>query len=835
MSSCEIIAVPVFEPRGTDTASDSAGMRSLVSQLRYTVRLLLKSPGFTVPAVLVLALGIGANTAIFSLVNGVLLKPLPYPKADRLMAIRQTVPGFDSFPLDYPDYLDFRRQQKSFEDLGAFYGDRFTISGQGDPELISGMYETGSLFKVFGRPFLLGGPFGETEDKSETRAVVVISEHLWKAKFQQDPKVVGASLTLDGRRYEIVGVTPPQANEGGGADVYLPLTQFPYLHDLETNRGGHVLGVIGRLKDTVTLLQARTDLEAISKRLNADYPTTNTKVGIRLIPYLDWVVGDYSASLWLLEGSVVCLLLITCANVANLIIGRALGRRTEVMIRAALGASRKRLFAQLLLETLVLVLVGGILGLVLGFFGMHLIKLACPENISRFQEVATDGASLIFVLSASVGTALLAGVLPALAGSNADLTPALGEGGERSATGSPLRRQKQSFLVAGQVALTFVLLTAAGLLTRSYQALHDTPLGFNPRHILIGDIYLRGSKYPDTTKCRLAWDTILDRLARLPGVNGAAVNTDLPFRSGAAILFGVEGQPDPEPGKEPAAEPQLVSANYFSVLGIPLLRGRTFGNQDQPDSERVVIISNSIARQFFFGQDPIGKQLNDLGDKVGQKNVLYTIVGVVPDVEHNSPDAQHAMFQTYYPYSQTPDAMDLGTVVLSVEQQPDSVLPAVRKTIASIDPDLPFSGGARFDQLIEKGFAGRHLSMLVVSLFSGGALILATVGLYAVLSYSVSQRRREMGVRIALGARAHNILRLVVSQGLRIGAIGLLMGVLAAAILARLIEGTLYHVPGTDPLTFLTAASILCLAALVACLFPAIRATRVDPIKALRE
>jgi putative ABC transport system permease protein len=810
-------------------------MRSLITHLRYTVRLLIKSPGFTVPAVLVLALGIGANTAIFSLVNGVLLKPLPYPKADRLMSVSQSVPGFDSFPLDYPDYLDFSRQQKSFANLGAFYGDRFTVTGRGQAELISGLYVTGSLFKVLGRPFLLGSPFGGTEDKSETRAVAVISEHLWKAKFQKDPRVIGATLLLDGRPYEIVGVTPPQANEGGDPDVYLPLIQFPYLHDLETSRGSHFLGVIGRLKDPVTLPQARADLKAISKRLSADYPSTNAKVGVGLIPYLDWVVGDYSASLWLLEASVVCLLMITCANVANLLIARAQDRRREVMIRVALGASRNRLFAQLMLETLVLALVGGILGLVLGFWGVHLIKLAGPENVSRFQEITIDGVSLIFVTSVTVGTALLAGILPAFAGSNADLTPALGEGDERSGRGSRISHKKQSFLVVGQVALTFALLTAAGLLTRSYQAIHDTPLGFNPKRIVVGDIYLRGTKYSNTAKCRLAWDAILDRFAHLPGVRGAALNTDLPFRSGSATLFGVEGQPDPEPGKEPAAEPQVVSPNYFSLLGIPLLLGRTFGNQDRPDSKPVVIISNSIAQQFFSGQDPIGKQLSNLGDNVGEKRILYTIIGVVPDVEHNSPDAQHARFQLYYPYTQIDYAMDSGTLVLSVEQEPSSMLETVRKTIASIDPDLPFSGGAAFEQLVEKGFAGRRLSMLVVTLFSGAALLLAAVGLYAVLSYSVTQRRREMGVRIALGAQVYHILQLVLTQGLRIGVIGLLIGALATAILARLIRGLLYQVPSTDPVAYLAAASILCLATLIACLFPAIRATRVDPIKALRD
>jgi putative ABC transport system permease protein len=784
---------------------------------------------------LILALGIGANTAIFSLVNGVLLKPLPYPQPDRLMSISQTIPGFDKFAVDYPDYVDFRREQRSFDELGAYQGDSFTITGRGEAELIRGIYASGSLFKVLGRPFLLGGPFRETEDRSETRAVVVISERLWKTKFQQDLKVIGTTVSLDGRGYEIVGVTPPEASEGSAIDLYLPLTQSPYFHDLETFRGSHLLTVVGRLKDTVMPLQARADLKAISQQLSAQYPATNTKVGVELVSYLDSVVGDYSASLWLLEASVGCLLLITCANVANLLITRVQGRRREVRIRAALGASRMRLFAQLLLETLILVLLSGILGLVLAFWGVHLIKLVCPGDISRFREIALDKGSLIFVFCITVCTAVLAGVLPALAGSNTDITPALAEGGERSGTAGPLRQRKQVLLIVGQVALTFVLLTTACLLARSYQALQETPLGFSPHHILTGDIYLRGNQYADATKCRAVLGTILDKLRRLPGVTGSALNTNLPFKRGGALVFAVAGQPDPEPGQEPAAQPQIISSDYFSVLGIPLLRGRAFSDKDQLDRERVVIINKSIADHFFPGQDPIGKQLDDLGDKFGMTRIFYTIVGVAPDVEHNNPEAQHATFQIYYPYGQNPDPTDAETLVLSIEQDPNAILPAVRKAIALVDPDLPFSDAASFEQLIEKGSAGRRLSMLVVSLFSGGALLLATVGLYAVLSYSVSQRVREIGVRIALGAQAQNILRLVITQGIRIGAIGTLIGALVAIILARLIQGLLYQVPGTDPVSFIAAAAVLCLAAVLACLLPALRATRVNPIKALRE
>lgn len=810
-------------------------MRSLISHLQFTIRLLLKSPGFTFPAVLILGLGIGANTAIFSLVNGVLLKPLPYPKADRIMDIYETVPGFNKFTVDYPDYLDFSREQRSFDSLAAFRRDSFTITGRGEPGLVSGVYTSGSLFQTFGRPFLLGSPFVDTEGKPETRLVVVISERLWRAKFQQDPNALGSTLPLNGRGFEIVGVTPPQANEQGAIDVYLPLAFYPYFHVFETNRGGHVLNVVGRLKDPVTPEVARAELEAINQRLKAQYPATSTGVGVGLIPYLDSVVGDYSASLWLLETTVGCLLLITCANVANLLLARFQERRREVSIRAALGASRKRLFSQLLLETLVLTLGGGILGLVLAFWGVRVIKLLCPVDIPRFQEIAVDNGALIFVLSITVCTALIAGVLPALASSGADLAPALAASGQRTGTAGPLRQKKQAYLVAGQVALTFVLLTAACLLLRSYQILHDAPLGFEPRHILTGDIYLRSSKYSDTAKCRAALDAILEKLRRLPGVSGAALNDDLPFKGRGAMAFGVAGQPDPEPGQEPTMEPQLISGDYFSVLGIPLLRGRTFGNQDQRGKERVVIISKSIADHLFKGQDPIGKQLDDLADKVGATRGFYTIVGVVPDVEHNSPESQRASFQAYFPYPQDPDPTDAVALLLSSEQDPTGILPAVRKAIASIDPDLPFANAASFDQLVENAYASRRLSMLVVSLFSGGALLLASVGLYAVLSYSVSQRRREIGVRIALGAEAQNILRLVVFEGLRICIIGILLGASAALILSHFIQGLLYKVSGTDPVTLLTAAGVLCLAALAACLFPAFRATRVSPILALRE
>jgi putative ABC transport system permease protein len=738
-------------------------------------------------------LGIGANTAIFSLVNGVLLKPLPYPKPDRLISVYATVPGFNNFGLAYPDYLDFRRDQKSFVGLSGYSVDSFTLTGRGEAELISGIYASGSLFRVLGRPFLLGAPFGETEDKSEVRPVVIISEHLWETKFRKDPKVLGESMSLNGRSLEIIGVTPAQANEWGKVDVFVPLTQSSYFQDLENTRGAFGFTAVGRLKDGVTLERARQDLEAINRRLAAQYPATNNAVGIRLVPYLDSVVGDYTAGLWLLELSACCLLLITCANVANLLIARMQDRRREMTIRAALGASRLQLIAQLFLETSMLTLIGGILGLILAFWAIDSIRSLCPNDITRFQEIELDQGSLIFVIGITVCTAMLAGVLPALAGAKADVAPALGEGGERTATAGPLRQKKQAFLVGGQVALTFVLLTGAGLLARSYQILLGAPLGFKTHRILTGDINLTTSKYSDAQKSRTLFKTVLDELRHLPGVSGAALTTGLPFKTGGSMLFGVVGQPDPELGHEPTTMPQWISNDYFSILGIPLLRGRAFSDQDQADKERVVIVNESLDHHFFPGQDPIGKQLHDLGDRVGSKRRFLTIIGVVPDLEHNNPETQQASFQTYYPYTQL-GALNTATLVVAFKNDATALLLAIRKAIASIDPDLPLSSVAPFDEVVGKAFVARRLSLLAVGFFSTTALVLAAVGLYAVLSYSVNQRKREVGVRIALGAQTWNIMQLIMSQGFRIIMVGLGAGVAGSLVTARFIEGMLYKV-----------------------------------------
>ncbi len=813
-------------------------MNTLISHLRYTIRVLLKSPGFTVTIILILGLGIGANTAIFSLINGVVLRPLPYPAADRLMLFVQTLQNFDTVPLGYADYLDFSGGQHSFENLTVYDNNDFTLTGQGDPERISGLYVTGTFFKVLGRPFLIGRPFGETDDKPDAANVAVVSEHLWRTHFHSDPKIVGSSLTVDGRSFQVVGVTRGQADETGKADLYVPVSHDPLFERYKSIRGAHSFVSIGRLADGITLQQAYADLQVINQNLAARYPVTNSGFGVRLMPYLDGVVGSYSGLLFLLEAAVTCLLLITCANIANLLLGRTQMRRKEITIRAALGAGRLRLVLQLLAENLLLAVVGGALGLAIAFLAVDAIKAFGPD-IARFQETRVDSASLLFVLGISLFTAFLFGLFPAWIASKANLAYTLKDEGERGGTAGPQRQRSQAFLVGGQVALASILLIGAGLLARSFQVLQNIPLGFNPQNVLTTDIFLADAKYADESKSAAFFDTLLDKVAHLPGVTAAAINNNLPFHGQNVNGFGVAGQPDPDMAHMPLLDPQFISSGYFHALGIPLLRGRVFDEQDRAGKQRVAIVNESIAQRYFAGEDPIGKQIHDMNDISGLQRNYFTIVGVVGNVQFDNPESQQTPLQAYYPYAQGTNALDSiidsGTLVVRTQGDPLAIAKTVRKVIAEIDPEVSVASPTTFDDLVSKTFAIRRIATVIVSLFSTAALFLAAIGLYAVLSYSVIQRTREIGVRMALGAQTTNILRLVVRQGLQIVLLGLIVGIVVALTLTQFIGTVLYGVSTADPVALGISVLVLGLAALLACLLPAVQATRINPITALRE
>ncbi len=814
-------------------------MRSLISHLRLTIRLLLKSPGFTITAIVILGLGIGANTAIFSLINGVLLKPLPYPEEGRLVRIYQPTQDVPRMNVAYSDYVDFRAGQHTLRDLALIQFDDFQVTGDAEPERIDGAYVTGNFFAVMGRAFLLGRPFGEKEEKVAAY-VVVLTDALWRKRFNGDPKVIGRSITLNGRSFEIIGITPPQANEIERSDLYIPFTLDPRYKDVSSRRSGHMFDCIGRLKDGVTIDQAQADYEVITRNLVTQYPDTSAPFGIKLVPLLDSAVSAYSTTLWLLGGAVVCLLLITCANTANLLLARARERTKEITVRAALGASRVRLLIQLLSESLLLAFLGGAAGLLTACWGVSLIKLLDPGQITRLQTISIDGTSLLFVFGLTLVTALLFGLLPALVLSRTNLASTLRDEGGRTGTAGRQRHRSQSILVIGQVALASVLLIGAGLLLRSFLALQSVSLGFNSDHILVADVYLASAKYNDEEKRKAFFDSLLDKARQMPGVIDAGLNDGIPFgaNSDHETLI-IAGQPVTDVSRLPWMIHQIVSPGYFRALGIRLLKGRVFDDRDQPNTENVVIINQSIAERLFAGQDPIGKQLDDMGHLFNRPRHLTTIVGVVANVQHNDPEIQQTPFQAYFPYNQPAGGFGrvayFETLVLHTSVDPQSMTSALRKTVATIDPDLPLANVGTYNDLIAKSFTTNRLSLIVVTLFSGVALLLAAIGLYAVLSYSVSLRIREIGVRMALGAEATNIIKLVTYQGLRIIGVGLIIGLGAGIILGQMIGSVLYGVSASDPTALFTGTMVLALAALLACLLPAFRATRIDPITALRE
>jgi putative ABC transport system permease protein len=813
-------------------------MRSLISHLRYTLRLLLKSPGFTVTAILILGLGIGANTAIFSLVNGVLLKPLPYPNADRLFHLYRTFKNDNTSGFDYPDFADYCTAQHSFSGLAAFGSDWFHLTGRGPAQQIPGLYVSGAFFEVMGRPLILGRPLDEADDRPGSAAVVVLSEQLWRSHFNSDPNIIGTSIVLNSRSFQVVGITPGQADEEFSVELYAATNQDPdFAPNKKIRRGAPYYECVGRLRAGVTLPQAQAELEVIQQNLIAMYPATDAGYGIRIAPYLEGVVSDYSTTVWLLEAAVACLLLITCANVANLLLARAQERLKEVTIRAALGASRSRLVAQLLTESVLLSFGGAILGIGIAVWSLHAIKTADSSDIPRVQEVTIDNGSLAFVLLVMLVTALASGLLPAWTGSSVNLASALNREGERAGTSSH-RQRSQAISVAVQVALSCLLLTGASLLMRSLQAIQSVSLGFRTDHILTAEVYLADAKYPTQPACNVFFDKLLARAQELPGVMSAALVNDLPFSGGfGKNAFGIVGQPDPLLKDMPISRSQIVSIDYFRTLGIPLLCGRLFNGQDGPDKENVIVVTNEFAARFFPGQDPIGKQIHDV-NSIGLKPNIYTIVGIVPEIQHDRPDFPRASYQVYFLYSQSPYAPRITndfTLVLHTQNDPRALVSDLRETLAGIDPSLPLTSIYPFDQVIYDSFASRRLQMTLVGVFSVAALVLAVVGLYGVLSYSVTVRKRELSVRMALGAQPGSILNLIIRHGFKIAGIGLFIGLLGALMLSSLLETMLFNVPALDPVSFGGSVLVLGLATFLACLIPAWRATRIDPIKALRE
>jgi predicted permease len=816
-------------------------MRDLFGVLRYTARLLLKSPGFTITAVLILGFGIGVNTAIFSLINAVILKPLPFPEPSQLVQISQPYQN-DAFEwVDYPDYVDIAAAQHAFESLAVATGTDLDLTGSGEPQHLRVDFVSASLFKISGLRMIIGRVFTDAEDVPNGPLIAVLSEHLWRSRFNADPEIVGKNITLGDNSFQVIGVVPAQVNDWGppGVDVYAPANAVAPVGFFGSDRGYplelrdlHYFFCVGRLRAGFTLSQAQADLDVIHHDLVHRYPTTQG-YGLRVTPLLDGMVYNYSGTTGLLAAAAGLLLLISSANIGNLLFARGLQRGREMMIRTALGATRRQLIGQALSETLLLSSFGGILGLTITLTSIEAIRKLCPTNLYRFQEFSVDWTTLFFVLVVTVLTALLSGLWPALSLSRATLAPSLRDHGDRTGTSGPGQNLAKALLVTVQVGLACILLTGASILIRSFQAAQSAPLGFNPHHLLTAAIKLTSARYErDATKGRAFWDSLLPKIRQLPGVTDATMSDQPPLKWDWEALppFSIDGQPDPGPGRRPALTWQMVSADYFRTLQAPILQGRDFDTQDTIDKGNVIIVDNALAERYFPGQSPIGKGIT-VQSWDGPRHC--TIVGVVQHLRFKSPGQPENSFQGYFPYTQW--GLDTVCLILRSTLDPSTLAPAIRSTVASIDPGIPVVDMRTYDDLISEKFVTRRLCAFLVTLFSGAALFLSSIGLYGVLAYSVGQRTREIGIRMTLGAQITDILRLIGGQGVKILGIGILLGLIGAVTGTRLIEGLLYGVSPFDLPSLGTSILVLGLAATLACLIPALKAVRIKPTEALRE
>jgi putative ABC transport system permease protein len=803
-------------------------MDTLIQDLRYGIRTLLKNRSFTAVAVLALALGIGANTAIFSVVNAVLLRPLAFPDPDRLVAIKtiNLKTGQNNFGGASPaDFIDWRAQSNSFEQLAAETGGSVTATGGEQPELFPGARVSDDYFAMLGIKPMLGRVFLPDEFKSAAGPAIILSHRLWQRRFAADPGLVGQTLTLDGKPSTVIGVMPPDFKQPAYAEVWMPLLTDSSEMRL---RGARYFTVMARLKPGVTLAQAQAEMSAVATAIEQQHPESNADWSIRLFSLQESIVGDFRPALLILLGAVGFVLLIACANVASLLLSRASERHKEIAIRAALGATRLRVIRQLLTESILLAFIGGAAGLLLALWGVKAIIGLIPEamRFPRLDEIHIDGRALAFTIVISLITGIIFGLIPGLQASKPDLQESLKEG-SRAATGGFGAHRTRSLLVISEIALALLLLIGAGLLIRSFARLQQTNLGFNPENLLTIGIGASPQKYPRAEQRTAYYKQFLDRLETLPGVESAALGSSLPLSFNLVFPFVVEGRAA-SPADVPQATYSSVSPNYFTAMRIPLLAGREFTARDNKDAPNVAIINETMARRFFANEDPVGKRVKI--DYLNQPT-SFEIVGVVGDTKQSSVADQTGvgMYVSYFQYPWFSSLL----IVRTATDAASFALPAQR-VIWSLDKDRPISHVKTMDQLLSESIAQPRLYVFLLSVFAFVALALAMVGIYGVMSYSVGQRTREIGIRMALGAQAGDVLRLVIGQGMILILIGIATGLAAAFALTRVMASLLYDVEATDPLTFFGVAVILAGVALGACFVPARRATRVDPGVALR-
>ena len=818
---------------GTRHGRTGGDMDTLGQDIRYALRALAQQRAFAIVAVLTIALGVGANTAIFSVVNAMLLQPLPYPAADRLVVLWTTT-GSGNNAVAWPEYLDWRAQSHAFEEMGVWRGQSVTLTGADtEPDRASGAFVTASFFDVVGAQARLGRTFRPEEtEPTTTQPVTVISHGLWTRRFGADPGILGRTLVLNGQPRTVIGVVGPEF-EGGrapfdgwfmGTEVWLPVADFPNANGLA--RGQSELLVAARLRPHTTVAAAQADLSLVARHLEQAYPDTHARRAVVVMPLHEQLVADVRPALLILLGAVGLVLLIACANVANLLLARASHRQRELALRSALGAGRRRLVAQLLTESMVLALAAGVLGAALGSFALRGLVALVPASAGLPANLGIDRTVLAFTAGLSLLTGMVFGLLPAWQASRPDLVAVLREGGR--SVGGAARRRFRDGLVVAEIALSLVLLVGAGLLLRSVSALQGADPGFRTDRLLTMEFRLPPARYPQPAQMAAFFRAILERMRAVPGVESVALVRAVPFSgNGGSSLYEIEGAAPAPPGREPRTQTNIVSPGYFRTMGIPILRGRDVEERDTADATPVAVVSATFARTAWPGQDALGKRVRFKGN-----DRWWTVVGVAGDVKHGSFTDAPAP-QAYTPHEQDPKIF--ACVVARTTGDPMAAADGIRRAIWSVDAQQPVWKVRSMEALLARARGPTRALSILIAMFAAVALVLAAVGIYGVMTYLVAQRTREIGIRMALGASAHTVVAMVVGRGLALTLAATVLGIAGAAALTRTLATLLFGVGPLDPLTFVAAAAVLGGVALLACWLPARRAARVDPVVALAE
>jgi putative ABC transport system permease protein len=800
----------------------------LRQDVRFSLRQLRRSPGFTAIALLTLALGIGANTAIFSVVRGVLLRDLPYTDSARLLRIHSLSKG-NEYSVSPADFNDWSKQNRSFSAVAASDESTVNLTGSGPAERYTQARVSANMFQLLGVRPALGRAFAPGEDAESAPRVVILSDGLWRSRFGADRSIIGKTIVLDGFATEVVGVAPPEMRYPSPVDMWLT-TRFRARDLTDAGRGARWIDVVGRLAPGVSEAQASADLAAIARRLELQDPRHNQGFGTRLVSLRDEMIGDVRTPLIILLAAVGFVMLIACANVASLLLGRTAAREAELAVRTALGAGRGRLVRQLLTESICLALIGGLLGLGLAVWGTRLLIALAPNDIPRLYDVRVDTWVMLFTLGATAVAAVGFGAIPAWQAKVGQLASTLREGNRGSRT-RPGSARARATLVISEITLALMLLAGAGLLIKSFARLRDVDPGFNPKGVSTFTVSLSPVKYETTDQQREFATTLLDRVRAIPGVDSAGLTFGLPLSgAGFSLSFDVAGRPAPPPNAEPTAQVRLASTGYFGAMGIPLKRGRSFVDSDRSGAPRVMVISEETARRYFAGEDPIGKRLTFGWTQNGER-LSGEVVGVVGDVKQGSLSGNRSP-HVYVGYEQWP--IDEITVVLRSRNDPAIALREAQAIVPTLDRDLPVYDAYTLEGLVSRSLGEPRFYLLLLTVFAILAVVLAAVGIYGVMSYTVQQRTREIGIRIALGAGTDRVVALVVWRGLALAVAGVTLGTIGAFAVTRVLGSLLYEVSAHDPLTFAGVAVLLGLVALLASWIPARRAARVDPLLAMR-